>query len=124
MTHHHLQGRRHAELENSTAGGPLPAPAAAVLQLSLHPERAQSVRGTLQRGGTTAQVSGDVDAGDLTLEESMNGTNISATWMGQVVAGSCGKEIRGIWNNATPPTTTAPWAPPTPFVLRKQVGWQ
>ncbi len=68
-------------------------------------------------------VSGDVDAGELTLEESINGTNISATWIGQVVAGSCGKEIRGTWNNA-PPSPSAPSAAPTPFVLRKQVGWQ
>ena len=64
-----------------------------------------------------AELSGDVDAGELTLEESINGTNISATWTGQVVDGSCGKEIHGTWNNATPPTTL-------PFVLRKQAGWQ
>ena len=77
-------------------------------------------RGTVVRGGTTAQVSGDVDGGDLTLEESINGTNISATWTGQVVDGSCGKEIRGTWNNAHPTPTT----PSAPFVLRKQAAWQ
>lgn len=86
-------------------------------ELGPHPELAHSVRGTVQRGGASAQLSGDVDAGELTLEESVNGTNISATWTGQVVDGSCGKEIHGTWNNATPPTTL-------PFVLRKQAGWQ
>ncbi len=82
-----------------------------------HPELAQSVRGTVQRGGTVAQVSGDIDEGDLTLEESANGTHINATWIGQVVQGSCGKEIRGTWNNVTPPLTI-------PFILRRQAGWQ
>ena len=122
MTHQHLQGRWSAELQGA-ASGAAPSPATTVLNLGPHPELAQSVRGTVQRGTTTAQVSGDVDAGELTLEESINGTNISATWIGQVVAGSCGKEIRGTWNNATPPPP-APSAPPIPFVLRKQVGWQ
>lgn len=79
----------------------------------------ESVRGQVehQQGATAlrALASGDVDDGQLTLEESLNGTNISATWIGQVVEGSCGKEIRGTWNNAQHPP-----APPYPFVLRKQ----
>ena len=120
MDHQHLQGRWLAQLEGAAPG------ATATLQLGPHPELAQSVRGTVQRNGTTAQVSGDIDGGDLTLEESINGTNISATWTGQVVDGSCGKEIRGTWNNATPTPSAplAPSAPPVPFVLRKQAGWQ
>ena len=108
MSHLHLQGHWRAELQAT----------AAMLQLGPHPELAHSVRGTVQRGGTTAQVSGDVDDGDLTLEESINGTNISATWTGRVVDGSCGKEIHGTWNNAHTPNTLQP------FVLRKQAGWQ
>ena len=80
-----------------------------------HPELAQSVRGTVERDGTTAQAAGDVDDGDLTLEESLNGKNISATWIGRVVDGSCGKEIRGTWTNAQDNR-------PLPFVLRKQAG--
>ena len=108
MSHLHLQGHWRAELQAT----------AATLQLRPHPELAHSVRGTVQRGGTKAQVSGDVDDGDLTLEESINGTNISATWTGRVVEGSCGKEIRGTWNNAHTPNTLQP------FVLRKQAGWQ
>ena len=42
-------------------------------------------------------LAGDVDDGELTLEESVNGQNISATWLGDVVEGSCGREIRGTW---------------------------
>ena len=118
MDHQHLQGQWRAELQ---APAPGDQPTTATLQLGPHPELAQSVRGTVVRSGTTAQVSGDVDGGDLTLEESINGTNISATWTGQVVDGSCGKEIRGTWNNAHP-TPPAPAA--IPFVMRRQAGWQ
>lgn len=122
MGHQHLQGRWQAELQAPATEGPTPPPpATAMLQLGPHPELAQSVRGTVQRAGSQAQVSGDVDDGDLTLEESTNGTNISATWTGRVVDGSCGKEIRGTWNNAHP-TPPAPAA--IPFVMRRQAGWQ
>lgn len=125
VDHLHLQGRWRAELQSTLEDAPPAFSRIAVLQLGPHPELAQSVRGTVQRGGVTAQISGDIDAGELTLEESINGTNISATWIGQVVAGSCGKEIRGTWNNATPPTPSAPLVPSTLlFVLRKQPGWQ
>lgn len=78
------------------------------------------MRGTVEKEGITAQVSGDVDDGDLTLEESNNGTNISATWIGRVVDGSCGKEIQGTWNNAT----LNPTLRSALFVLRKQATWQ
>ncbi|WP_232727713.1 hypothetical protein [Acidovorax sp. 69] len=117
MNHQHLQGLWHAELQGAA---PDAKPIAATLRLGPHPELAQSVRGTAQHQGVTAQVSGDIDEGDLTLEESINGTNISATWTGRVVDGSCGKEIRGTWNNANPTPTT----PSAPFVLRKQAAWQ
>lgn len=83
------------------------------LELIPHPELAASVRGRLQRAGSEALLAGDVDQGDFTLEESINGTNISATWIGQVVADSCGKEIRGTWTQENPPLALS-------FVLRKQ----
>ena len=117
MNHQNLQGRWHATLQAAAPDAAHPPDDTALLQLGPHPELAHSVRGTVRRGSVTALVSGDVDAGELTLEESVNGTNISATWTGQVVDGSCGKEIHGTWNNATPPTTLT-------FVLRKQAGWQ
>ena len=87
------------------------------LRLNRHPEMADSVRGTLSRDGTTAQVAGDVDNGDFTLEESENGLNISATWTGRVADTSCGKEILGTWTNATNTKERR-------FVLRKQPGWR
>ena len=31
------------------------------------------------------------------MEESADGQRIAATWLGDVVEGSCGKEIRGTW---------------------------
>lgn len=117
MDHQHLQGRWRAELQATAPGS---SPTVVTLQLGPHPELSQSVRGTALRQGITAQVSGDVDAGDMTLEESINGTSISATWTGRVVDGSCGKEIQGTWNNANP----TPTAPSAPFVLRRQATWQ
>lgn len=83
------------------------------LQLGPHPEMSESVFGTLQRGGTTAQVAGDVDDGALTLEESEDGKRISATWLGDVVEGSCGTEIRGTWSSTAAPDKQIP------FTLRK-----
>lgn len=125
MTHQHLQGVWHAQFQTVAPAGSENAatdigPTTATVHLGAHPELAQSVRGTVQRGAVTAQVSGDVDEGDFTLEESINGINISATWTGRMVDASCGKEINGIWNNATP----LPGSAPVTFVLRKQPSWQ
>jgi hypothetical protein len=91
------------------------APAAA-LQLERHPELSDSVRGRVERDGLTALLAGDVDGGDLTLEESRDGKRISATWLGQVVPDSCGKEIRGTWRDADTDARRD-------FVLRRQSGW-
>ena len=85
----------------------------ATVLLERHPELAGSVRGVLQREGVRAWVSGDVDQGDFTLEESANGRNISATWLGEVSPDSCGREIKGTWTSETPPQK------PLRFVLRK-----
>ena len=85
----HLLGMWRAEFEGLAQG--------ATLLLEKHPELADSVRGRINRNGERAEVAGDVDEGEFTLEESQNGVNISATWMGDVVEGSCGREIRGTW---------------------------
>lgn len=68
-----------------------------LVTLVKHPEFAQTVRGHLERNGQQIELAGDVDNGEFTLEESVNGRNISATWLGEVVDGSCGREIRGTW---------------------------
>jgi hypothetical protein len=85
----HLLGMWRAEFDGLSQG--------ATLLLEKHPELGESVRGRINRNGERAEVAGDVDEGEFTLEESENGVNISATWMGDVVEGSCGREIRGTW---------------------------
>lgn len=101
----HLLGLWRAEFED---GGP-----GATLLLEPHPEYAQSVRGAINRNGERSLLAGDVDAGAFTLEESLNGINISAVWLGDVVEGSCGREIRGTWQAEGDPRTRA-------FVLRRR----
>jgi len=88
----------------------------ATLTLGRSPEHPDGVRGRVRHGTTEALVAGDVDDGDFTLEESADGRAIIATWTGKVVDGSCGKEIRGIWNNAAGNAERG-------FVLRKLSGW-
>lgn len=70
------------------------------LQLAPHPEWNGTVKGQIQRPGSTAIVVGDVDKGKLTMEESADGKKVSGTWLGEVVDGSCGREIRGEWLDA------------------------
>ena len=110
MDHRQLQGVWHTDLPGH--GG------VTVLRLGQHPELAGSVRGTLERAGQTAQVVGDVHQGELTLEESLDGKRISATWLGDVVEGQCGKEIRGQWSENAAADDALEVS--VPFVLRKQ----
>jgi hypothetical protein len=105
ISQQHLLGLWRAEFEGLTQG--------ATLLLEKHPELAESVRGAINRNGEKAQLAGDVDDGEFTLEESVNGVNISATWLGDVVEGSCGMEIKGTWQSAHD-------SKPRTFVLRKQ----
>ena len=105
----HLYGLWQAEFDGQLPEFPV--------QFVRHPENTGSVRGQVTRGGVTVQIAGDVDNGEFSLEESKDGQHISATWQGMVVATSCGKEIRGSWNNALDNTRSA-------FVLRKAPGWQ
>ncbi len=105
VSQQHLLGLWRAEFESLAQG--------ATLLLEKHPELAESVRGAINRNGEKAQLAGDVDDGEFTLEESVNGVNISATWLGDVVEGSCGMEIKGTWQSAHD-------SKPRAFVLRKQ----
>ena len=63
--------------------------------LGPHPEWAGTVKGSIQRPGSSHPMVGDVDHGTVTLEESADGTHITGTWFGDVVPGSCAREIRG-----------------------------
>ena len=105
----HLYGSWRAEFDGQAEG--------ATLVFEKHPELAGSVSGHVTRAGVSAQLAGDVDDGDFTLEESLDGEHISATWLGSVVANACGKEIRGHRSDTTRHTDA-------PFVLRKLPGWQ
>ncbi|MEJ6021694.1 hypothetical protein [Ramlibacter sp. PS4R-6] len=99
-----LLGTWHAQVD----GGP-----AVSLTLQKHPEFAETVRGFVERDGRRIAVAGDVDDGEFTLEESDDGRRISATWLGDVVEGSCGREIRGRWQAEGTLVER-------PFVLRKR----
>ena len=65
------------------------------LQLGPHPEHLGSLRGELAQGALRYPVVADLDEGELTLEESHDGQRITATWLGKVVPGSCGRAVRG-----------------------------
>ncbi len=72
----------------------------ATLLLRPHPRFRESLSGEIDRAGRRSRVAADLDGGELTLEESDDGVRISATWLGDVVDGSCGREIRGTWEPA------------------------
>lgn len=99
----HMLGFWRAEIEGMTAG---------TLMLERHPEYPQSFRGAINRNGERAQVAGDMEDGEFTLEESQDGVRIGATWLGDVAEGSCGREIRGTWQAEGQRRAK-------PFVLRK-----
>ena len=67
------------------------------LLLEKHALYAESLSGWINRNGDRRQVAGDVEDGEFTLEESADGKRISAAWVGELVEGSCGREVRGTW---------------------------
>jgi hypothetical protein len=79
-----------------------------------HATYSESFSGAINRNGERRLLAGDVEDGEFTLEESADGQRIAATWLGEVVEGSCGREIRGTW------TAEGDANKPRNFVLRKQ----
>ena len=75
-------------------------PHGATLLLEPHREYAGSLAGDINRDGERGKVAADLDDDGFTLEESSDGVHIAATWLGDVVEGSCGNEIRGRWEPA------------------------
>jgi hypothetical protein len=67
-----------------------------VLELAPHPEYADSLKGSLSRGAERHLVVADWDDEGLTLEESVDGQRIDATWQATAAEGQCGREFRGI----------------------------
>lgn len=116
------------------ASAPAGLPADATMHLQRHAEFSDSVAGYVSRNlrpaagappGTghaaRAQLAGDLENGFLTLDESSNGINITATWNGEMAEGSCGKKVTGTWKDTS---ASAPAdAPEIPFTLEKIPGW-
>ena len=82
------------------------------LQLAPHPEWNGTVKGSIARPAGQSVVVGDVNQGKLTMEESADGKKVSGSWLGDVVDGSCAREIRGDWLDDKDNSI--------PFVMRKQ----
>ena len=109
LTARHLYGLWQTNFSDPVTGL---AVGRATLLLERHPDWAESVRGRVQRGDVRALISGDVDEGRFTLDESEDGVRISASWNGTVVPDRCGREIRGSWSDVLRTEVRA-------FVLRK-----
>lgn len=101
-----MLGTWRAEFEG---GGPI-----GTLVLQKHEDYAESLSGSLERGGERRHVAGDMEEGEFTLEDSVDGVHISGTWLGDVVDGSCGREIQGTWSS------DGQGKDARTFVLRKQ----
>lgn len=73
--------------------------ASALLTLEPHPEHEDSLRGVLRpsQGDQTRTVwlVGDIEDGELVMDESLDGRTISAIWVAQPVAESCGRLLKG-----------------------------
>ena len=72
-------------------------PGPIVMDLGPHPEWDGTVKGTITRPGFQSIVVGDVNKGELTMEESRDGKSVSGNWGGVVAEGSCARVIRGEW---------------------------
>ena len=67
-----------------------------LLELDPHPEYAGSLKGSLNRGEEHHLVVADWDDEALTMEESVDGQRIAATWQATATPGQCGRELRGL----------------------------
>jgi hypothetical protein len=67
-----------------------------LLELGPHPEYAGSLKGSLNRGEEHHLVVADWDDEALTMEESVDGQRIAATWQATATPGQCGRELRGL----------------------------
>jgi hypothetical protein len=105
VTARHLFGSWRAEFAGEGQVG--------TLLLEKHALYAGSLSGTLERNGERSRLAGDIEDGEFTLEESADGVRIAAAWLGEVVEGSCGREIRGEWRRDGAAAGTA-------FILRKE----
>ena len=75
-------------------------PGPITIDLGPHPEWDGTVKGSITRPGFQTIVVGDVNKGELTMEESRDGKSVSGNWFGDVVEGSCGRRVEGEWLDA------------------------
>ena len=109
-------------------------PPNATMLLKKHEEFSDSLQGVVTRKLPSTQsangknghaekaaLAGDVEDGFVILDESSNNISISGTWNGQLVSGTCGREVTGLWKDTS--ASAVPDAPDVPFVLKKLSGW-
>ena len=89
------------------------------LTLTQHPEFSASLRGEFRYGGQRSIASGDVEAGEFNLDESLDGKSLHAFWSGKLTPARCGAEIRGTWQTLPQPGKPAQ---ESAFVLRRGGG--
>ncbi|MDB5965920.1 MAG: hypothetical protein JWQ72_2420 [Polaromonas sp.] len=109
---------------------PAGLPPVATMRLQRHAEFSESLAGSVRRDlgvapqspaitGHAAQaaLAGDLEEGMLLLDESSNNVNITGTWNGEVVDGSCGRLVKGVWRDTS--SSAPPDAPDVAFTLRR-----
>ncbi|QIL83207.1 hypothetical protein G7047_27150 [Diaphorobacter sp. HDW4A] len=84
-----LLGRWNVQMDGEA--GPI------TIELGPHPEWDGTVKGSVQRPAFQSIIVGDVNQGELTMEESRDGKSVSGNWYGSVAEGSCARIIRGEW---------------------------
>ena len=91
----------------SLAATPGQKPERGLLSLQPHPIYSDSLKGALQRGAQGWQVVADWEDDTLTLEESVDGEHISATWQARPVAGQCARVFEGVRFTGSEPDASA-----------------
>jgi hypothetical protein len=109
LTVRDLMGSWRAEFPASASPG-------AHLVLERNPDWPDSLAGRIRHEGHEARLAGDLEDGTFTLEESADGVRIDAVWVGQLVEGRCGREIRGSRRAGGQEAGRD-------FVLRRVTGW-
>ena len=119
-----LYGMWQVTFTNPPAG----LPKTAVMMLEKHEEFADSLAGIVSRDSVTAAghtakaaLAGDVEDGFVILDESSNNVSISGTWNGELVASSCGREVKGLWKDTS--ASAPPDSPEVHFSMKKLSGW-
>ena len=107
---------------------PAGLPKTALMLLEKHEEFTDSLSGIVSRDGVAAAghapkaaLAGDVEDGFVILDESSNNTSISATWNGELVQSSCGREVKGVWKDTS--ASASADVPEVPFTMVKRPGW-